>query len=289
MLHNTQVLSQLYGFHGHTAHWARKFRDWGGHDNGYAEYCHGRARDLSWKAYLEVKKLHETLISGDMQLKQVFVLQPLTAGCTTGFNIEYESGYESTKKVEASLHTKIVTQAGASSLKFLAQASVSSEIASTIKSSASFFNSLKIKKTYYLQMKDCSTGVYVYQTQFNNKLGDDSTVSVLGAGIMICNNPMCRKNKPTSGGNQICKDIKTITKRWGYENSWTFGSCSSNRKYASNGEYTQQCCQPAGSYEFHCKCSYGDGWHGGYVEVGGKRICQDFTTGRSKKSKASFP
>ena len=31
---------------------------------------------------------------------------------------------------------------------------------------------------------------------------------------------------------KICTEIKTITKSWGHENSWTFGSCSSNQKYA---------------------------------------------------------
>ena len=140
-----------------------------------------------------------------------------------------------------------------------------------------------------MTLNDCSAGVYVYQTKFNNKLGDDSTLSVWGVGVMICNSPMCRKNT-VSTGNKICKDIKTVTKSWGHENSWTFGSCSSNQKYASNRVYTQKCCQPAGSYQFQCKCTYGDGWHGGYVEVGGKtRICQDFTTGRSKITKTSFP
>jgi len=87
--------------------------------------------------------------------------------------------------------------------------------------------------------------------------------------------------------NNVCVKIKATTKNYGYENSWTFGSCSWTAVRGTtqdNQEYEVDCCQPAGSYDLTCKCSYGDGWHGGYVTVGDsdERLCEDFTDGSSK-------
>ena len=82
-----------------------------------------------------------------------------------------------------------------------------------------------------------------------------------------------------------CIDMKLVTKTWGEEISWSFGSCSSTQTYANNKEYDIKCCQPPGKYDFKCIDSYGDGWHGGYIRVPGTstiNLCQDFTTGRSK-------
>ena len=31
-----------------------------------------------------------------------------------------------------------------------------------------------------------------------------------------------------------------------------------------------------------CEDKYGDGWHGGYIEVDGKKWCEDFTTGHAQ-------
>jgi len=85
------------------------------------------------------------------------------------------------------------------------------------------------------------------------------------------------------GGSNVCTDIKVVTKAWGNENSWTFGSCSSDgTTYGDDQEYTVQCCQPAGSYSLACKCSYGDGWHGGYIQIGNDKYCEDFTAGQEK-------
>ena len=77
----------------------------------------------------------------------------------------------------------------------------------------------------------------------------------------------------------VCADITVVTQAWGYENSWTFGSCSSSQTYSNYQEYTEECCQPAGSYDLTCTCSYGDGWHGGYIQIGNDIYCDDFTAG----------
>ena len=31
------------------------------------------------------------------------------------------------------------------------------------------------------------------------------------------------------------------------------------------------------SYELKCEDDWGDGWNGGYIEIAGKRWCDDFT------------
>ena len=77
-------------------------------------------------------------------------------------------------------------------------------------------------------------------------------------------------------------DIKTVTKAWGSEVSWTFGKCKSSQRYDSRRTYTMQCCVLKGEHTLTCKDSYGDGWHGGYVEIEEKQYCKDFSTGHDK-------
>ena len=48
-------------------------------------------------------------------------------------------------------------------------------------------------------------------------------------------------------------------------------------------EFTEQCCLTGGDYQIICKDSYGDGWHGGYLEINGQRYCEDFTIGKEQK------
>merc|ERR1711962_753597 len=72
---------------------------------------------------------------------------------------------------------------------------------------------------------------------------------------------------PSPPDDSVCIDIKIRTEAWGDENSWTFGSCSSSQSYDNYQDYTEECCQPAGSYALTCKCSYGDGWHDGYIQI----------------------
>ena len=82
---------------------------------------------------------------------------------------------------------------------------------------------------------------------------------------------------------EVCTTIKLVTKRWGNEISWSFGACNSEgQEYGNHNIYTQQCCQPAGSYPVTCKDSYGDGWHGGYLKIEGKKYCKRFKNGHEK-------
>jgi len=79
-----------------------------------------------------------------------------------------------------------------------------------------------------------------------------------------------------------CFDVKLTTVSYGSEISWSLGSCQGNGGYGNNGEYTEQCCLEPGNYNLECKDSYGDGWHGGYIEVNGKKYCESFSSGSEK-------
>ena len=80
----------------------------------------------------------------------------------------------------------------------------------------------------------------------------------------------------------VCTNIKVVTKAWGGENSWALGTCESKGTYRNHKVTTQECCQAPGTYELQCKDSVGDGWHGGYLEIQGKKYCDDFRSGHLK-------
>jgi len=89
----------------------------------------------------------------------------------------------------------------------------------------------------------------------------------------------------------VCTTIKLTTQTWGSEISWDFGSCSRGRIYGNNQVYTTECCQPAGDYTLTCKDSYGDGWHGGYIQVGSSpaKTCYDFRSGTTQSQTINHP
>ena len=80
----------------------------------------------------------------------------------------------------------------------------------------------------------------------------------------------------------LCFDVKTVTQTWGNEITWNIeGSCDSKDGYENYKEDTQQCCVKAhDKFVITCKDSYGDGWHGGYLVINGKKYCEDFSTGK---------
>ena len=81
---------------------------------------------------------------------------------------------------------------------------------------------------------------------------------------------------------ETTKTIKIRTESDGYENSYAIGTCVSTQQYATRQNYEEECSLAAGTYNLDCKCTYGDGWDGGYVEIDGVQYCKDFTSGHSK-------
>ena len=81
-------------------------------------------------------------------------------------------------------------------------------------------------------------------------------------------------------------DVILTTKYWGNEVSWAIfeqencvGMCSSlpSGQYGWYSTYTEKCTLLTNTkYKLHCKDSYGDGWHGGYITIQGIRYCDEF-------------
>ena len=65
-------------------------------------------------------------------------------------------------------------------------------------------------------------------------------------------------------------------------------SLTGTAKFTSFETTTDECCQNPGTYELTCNCSYGDGWHGGYVEIQGKKYCEGFSGGYVKKEQVTI-
>ena len=87
--------------------------------------------------------------------------------------------------------------------------------------------------------------------------------------------------------------MKTVTKIWANEITWNIGgTCNSKDlgKYQNEKEDTDQCCFTKGQDKFviTCKDSYGDGWHGGYLEINGKQYCATFASGKEFKDELSL-
>ena len=83
-------------------------------------------------------------------------------------------------------------------------------------------------------------------------------------------------------GSENCFQLKIQTKVYAWENTWSLGTCGSNREYISNVDYTETCCLDPGQYHLRCNDNGQDGWHGGFIEIQGTRYCQDFTNGKQQ-------
>ena len=101
------------------------------------------------------------------------------------------------------------------------------------------------------------------------------------------------KTRIEVGRFTTCFTVKTVTKTWAEEITWNIGgTCNSKDlgKYENNKEDTDECCVAKGQDEFviTCKDSYGDGWHGGYLEINGKKYCASFESGTKFTDKLSL-
>ena len=76
-----------------------------------------------------------------------------------------------------------------------------------------------------------------------------------------------------------CFNVSLTTTEYGNEINWSLDNCSGNGSYGNNNQYIDQCCLTPGPHNLTCKDSYGDGWHEGFIELGGKKYCNDFTNG----------
>jgi hypothetical protein len=72
--------------------------------------------------------------------------------------------------------------------------------------------------------------------------------------------------------------------KYASEMSWTFYSPSLSTcyrgSYSSTGTWNRKCYLTPGQFSLRCIDSYGDGWHGGYIEILGVKYCTGFSTGK---------
>jgi len=117
----------------------------------------------------------------------------------------------------------------------------------------------------------------------NVQLKSAYTTIVSSGGLIDIGKTLKALKEGSSGSCQKTTVIvKTTTTRYGNENSWTIGSCTNEAQFENDKTVSQTCCLATGSYNLECKDTYGDGWHGGYLEINGKTFCEKFTSGSSK-------
>ena len=81
------------------------------------------------------------------------------------------------------------------------------------------------------------------------------------------------------------RSIELDVKTWGNEISFTISSpqkvvCSGG-PFEWHDTHPIDCTLDDGSYTLNCIDSYGDGWHGGFMTIDGKKFCEDFRNGHS--------
>ena len=94
-----------------------------------------------------------------------------------------------------------------------------------------------------------------------------------------------------------CLEVDITTKDYGNENTWALESGMDNctrmngnvidedgnvKPYGNHETYKEMCCLAEGIHTLTCIDSFKDGWHGGFMEIQGKRFCENFLKGHSQ-------
>merc|ERR1719203_425734 len=87
-----------------------------------------------------------------------------------------------------------------------------------------------------------------------------------------------------------CIDTAMIlqSSSWGNEITWNIADICMGTGYGNYQTNALSCCLPTGEYELECVDSWGDGWHGAYIEIDGHRYCEDFTWGHTQTETVVF-
>ena len=69
----------------------------------------------------------------------------------------------------------------------------------------------------------------------------------------------------------------------------------SNQTYHNYENYNEKCCVSPGKHILTCEDTYGDGWHGGYLQFKdmfgnywGNQYCKDFTSGHKYSTEVTI-
>jgi len=67
-------------------------------------------------------------------------------------------------------------------------------------------------------------------------------------------------------------DIQFAPGSYANEASWELGGSACTGK-GNDKSLTKQCCLAPGTHKLKCKDSWGDGWNGGFLSIGGQSFC----------------
>merc|ERR1719442_264727 len=85
--------------------------------------------------------------------------------------------------------------------------------------------------------------------------------------------PTTAMPQTTQNPNQVCVDVKMTNTAYGNENSWSLGTCQGSN-FQDNQVASARCCLDPGVHDLWCRDSYGDGWHGGKLEINDVVQCE---------------
>ena len=81
----------------------------------------------------------------------------------------------------------------------------------------------------------------------------------------------------------VCFDVKIIVEHHRddstyFYRTWEMGHCKGIQEYRSDNEYVERCCVNPGNYTLICRNEIESiGWGGSYIEIKGRRYCDDFS------------
>lgn len=184
-------MNELYE---HTKYWENKFNNvWGGHDNTYAGWVHGQAKEAYFSAMIALRKLGMEITS--MSTNMVPIFQNLhgrpDAGNSYELEVNIKSGYARETKLDAELHTKFYAEVKASGKAFAAdvEGTVGSEVSASIRASSTVSNTAEKSEKVSIKL-NLSKPVYVYQISFSAVMADGTTIKGWGAGYVVSELPI---------------------------------------------------------------------------------------------------
>ena len=72
-------------------------------------------------------------------------------------------------------------------------------------------------------------------------------------------------------------DVYVSTRYESRQLKWTFGTCTNSSSYDDYNKYFERCCLPPGQHILTCEnTEKPDGWKNAYIEINGRRFCDDF-------------
>ncbi|KAG2426813.1 hypothetical protein HXX76_012866 [Chlamydomonas incerta] len=182
------VLAELRSCCDHANHWASKFRNWGGHDNGYAEYIHHEAAKLYSGAVASLEGIN---LAPDVNGIPATTEYVRIFGCNgqqdgeMQRSLEITEGYEAGVELSGELSAKVWAKAQAAGdvLTAKVEASGGFEIAGHIRGANSYKHHRAMKTTINIKI-NFSKPTYWYQLRTTVPMDNTSPIMLFGGWFM---------------------------------------------------------------------------------------------------------